>query len=317
MISYVYIFRHVIEITSSTQNLFAHPVYRVTIREQANSFFRYNMPTTRSHTAKQAARQSPHHSGAAVVAPRSLEERRSTRLLQLLSVFAPNEELPESLRLRLLDILSSATEDIDSFKSRYYAGLSAVIIDAGKVDEQFFTRLNAAVPESFCAIDEIRKRIQHDFQLHDEFWSPEATEASLDAPALDASLQRHVARIGRISALHAIDKLTAVYAVGVLMTVLKGIARYHTASHPACDIHGDLLNLAMNEVEAFPEDVLPGNLDTIDSLIRTLAEADYEPSTAQQQLARRLEQSVRFISGSRKRHLTISETEGSSKRSAG
>lgn len=234
------------------------------------------------------------------------QERRQ-RLLRILALFDPKQAKPDHLQQQIQDRQAGETENVNDFVARYYAALCVTVLEAGEQNAGFYNRVNVIVPESFCAIDAIRKEMDDAFEAH---YSPPPGVVETTSDELDRTLRDYIRRIGNASRTPRIDKIAAIYAVAALLCIFSKLASRHTVSYPSCNIYQDILNMIINELEAFPEDVFPANLDTIDDILRMLDEHDdlYE-------LSSRLEYLVRFLTGARgKRRVTGSSAAGGSKR---
>ena len=189
-------------------------------------------------------------------------------------MFEPSGALHEEFDSYRTSNSGSLSTNPDQLRTQLYCKLADLVVDAAVEDEDFYDRLNSTIPEAYCSIEEVKRQSNRAFEKFDQFLEGSPAAKSYNIEALNEELIDHIAGIAHITNTHQRDKTAAVFAVGVLLLLVKRTVECAGELEGRITSHGRTIEAAVREIEAFPEDVLQHHEDGIKQTMNLLEEIE-------------------------------------------
>ena len=247
------------------------------------------------------------------------EQEREARIHEIFAMFEPSDIPSHRGSSSLSAQVPIGTQDgLWNTRKRIYSKIVDIVSHTAVYDETIlYDHLENAVPDSHCALESMRKDLLRRFRDHVraiETYSSGSSSRDIPAPQqgpqqarqpntlrFSTTLHQRVKRITRIINANRTDETVAIFAVGIVLLVMNGILDVIGRQPNDAGLFFSTLELAVQELEGFPEDVFREHERETESTSRRLQGMLRGQSDRCRRMAQRLERKIGFVRGSRRK----------------
>ncbi|KAI9655672.1 MAG: hypothetical protein M1831_004824 [Alyxoria varia] len=244
------------------------------------------------------------------------EQERQARIQEIFAMFEPSDtpsHRGSSFRFARLPITTQ--DGLWNIRKRIYSKIVDVVSHTAVHDDMaLYDNLENAVPDSHCALESMRKDLLRRFRDQAQAVEIYSNSRNRDPqqqrqqqapqpndPRFSSNLHQQVKRIARITNANRTDETVAIFAVGILLLTINGTLDVVGRQPNDASLFFSTLELAVQELESFTEDVFREHEQETESTTTRLQGMLRGQSDRWGRMAQRLERKIGFVRGSRRK----------------